>query len=89
MSRRLGLRPHPHKLFRTGPLSSEASSRAAREGTKGGRILLGSDHMQSISGNDELVADVFVILCAPSCLGAHKMMNVLFVFKWIPGRSQR
>jgi hypothetical protein len=36
--------------------------------------------MQSISGNDQLVADVFVILCAPSCLGAHKMMNAVFFF---------
>jgi hypothetical protein len=36
--------------------------------------------MQSISGNDQLVADNVVILCAPSCLGAHKMMNAVFFF---------
>jgi hypothetical protein len=36
--------------------------------------------MQSISGNDQLVADVFVILFAPSCLGAHKMMNAISFF---------
>jgi hypothetical protein len=31
--------------------------------------------MQSMSGNDQLVADVFVILCTPSCLGAGSAQN--------------
>jgi hypothetical protein len=45
-----------------------------------GRIVQLSDHMQSISEDEPLAADDFVILYAPNYLGAHKMMQRRFVF---------
>jgi hypothetical protein len=36
--------------------------------------------MQSISGDEPLAADIFVILYAPNYLGAHKMMQRRFIF---------
>jgi hypothetical protein len=45
-----------------------------------GRILLRSDHMQSIDQNYPVSVDVLAILCAPSCLGAHKMIKRCILF---------
>jgi hypothetical protein len=36
--------------------------------------------MQSIDGNHQVSGNVLAILCAPSCLGAHKMIKRFFSF---------
>jgi hypothetical protein len=37
--------------------------------------------MQSIDGNHQVSGDILAILCAPSCLGAHKMIKHFLFFR--------
>jgi hypothetical protein len=37
--------------------------------------------MQSIDGNHQVSGDVLAMLCAPSCLGAHKMIKRFLFFR--------
>jgi hypothetical protein len=46
-----------------------------------GRIMVGSDYMQSIDQKYPVLGDILAILCAPSCLGAHKMIKRRFLFR--------